>query len=206
MTVLEQPCNKYNATSLLQVGYSNTYEHSFPVCVYASVSPPHLPMYVHNIQEHINLCFFLLSYVDKCIQQYYSYHSSDNIEQKISFAKQKCLHIVKSNKDTWLRLWFNSTAHKKMSSVPLVVILKDTWGKERRKWNLSSENVRNFLTEEKGDWFEIQEPRSGNYYWFHLNFKLYSAGKTNTIYVLLFVHVNDASNLTSVVNNTTIKH
>ena len=93
-----------------------------------------------------------------------------------------------------------------MSSVPLVVILKDTWGKERRKWNLSSENVRNFLTEEKGDWFEVQEPRSGNYYWFHLNFKLYSAGKTNTIYVLLFVHVNDASNLTSVVNTTTIKH
>ena len=71
-------------------------------------------------------------------------------------------------------------------SVDLNVILKDSYGKQRRKWNLSSENVRNFIAEEKGDWFEIEEPESGNYDQFHLKFKLYSAGKTNTLYYYQF--------------------
>ena len=131
---------------------------------------------------------FLLSCVDKCIKEYYSYDYSDNNAQKISFAKSKCLHIIKSNKASWLRVWFNTTGAKNEPLVNLDVILKDLWGRQRRQWNLRSENVRNFIAEEKGDWFEIEEPESGSNRWFHLKFKLYSAGKSNTLSYFSYSH------------------
>ena len=125
------------------------------------------------------------SFVDACIKDH-TYDYSKNIEQEIFFAKKKCLHIVKSDKSAWLRLWFKATGAQNKMSVDLNVTLKDSYGKQRRKWNLRSENVRNFIAEEKGDWFEIEEPESGNYDQFHLKFKLYSAGKTNTLYYYQF--------------------
>lgn len=59
---------------------------------------------------------------------------------------------------------------------------------------MRSENVRNFIAEEKGDWFEIEEPESGSNRWFHLKFKLYSAGKSNTI--CYFTSVNEMDIMT----------
>ena len=125
---------------------------------------------------YTNLCsFFFLSHIEKCIKEYYS----NNKEQKISFVKKKCLHIVKFYKlaQAWLRLWFEPKPTNREKPVNLVVILKDSQGKERRTWNLASKYITNFAAEKKGDWFEVKELESRNYYSFSLKFKLYYAGK-----------------------------
>ena len=51
--------------------------------------------------------------------------------------------------------------------------------------------MRNFIAEEKGDWFEIEEPESGSNRWFHLKFKLYSAGKSSTFYLTFHTHIRE---------------
>ena len=121
------------------------------------------------------MLFFLSSHIDKCVKDYYSI----NTEQKISFVKKKCLHIVKFYKfaQAWLRLWFEPMTKNKEKPVNLVVTLKNSQGKERRTWNLTSKYIRNFAAEKKGDWFEVEELESRNYCSFSLKFKSYYAGK-----------------------------
>ena len=98
-------------------------------------------------------------------------------EHHILVAKRPCRHIVRSHKDTWLRLWFEPIT----SNVGNVSItLKDSREKERIMWNLKADDpkqMRNYGAVEKGDMFEIQEQSSYAKNKFDLRFKLYSTGK-----------------------------
>ena len=115
---------------------------------------------------------------DKCVKDYLG---SLGIKERIRLAQRSCRHIVRSNKDTWLRLWFEPITSKEEN---FVITLKDFQGNERinSKWGLKSgdsKHMRNFEAVEKGDRFEIQQQSSlaDNQLLFDLRFMLYSAGK-----------------------------
>ena len=115
---------------------------------------------------------------DKCVKDYLG---SLGIKERIRVAQRSCRHIVRSNKDTWLRLWFEPITSKKEN---FIITLKDFQGNERinSKWDLKlgdSKHMRNFEAVEKGDRFEIQQLSSlaDSQLLFDLRFMLYSAGK-----------------------------
>ena len=145
---------------------------------------------IYSLQVSLNSCFSFLFYYadDKCIIDYLG---SLGTKERILLAPiRPCRHIVRSNKDTWLRLWFEPITSKEGN---FIITLKDFRGKERinNTWDLSpgnSKHTRNFGAVEKGDRFEIQEQSYAYNQWrFDLRFMLYSAGKDeyNIRYYLL---------------------
>ena len=117
---------------------------------------------------------FLSFYVDKCMKDYLG---SLGTKHRIRVAQRPCLHVVRSHKDTWLRLWFEPITSNDGN---VSITLKDSRGKERIKWNLKpgdSKHMRNFGAVDKGDRFEIEEQSLLAHNKFDLSFMLYSAGK-----------------------------
>ncbi|XP_028400214.1 uncharacterized protein LOC114523477 isoform X2 [Dendronephthya gigantea] len=106
-----------------------------------------------------------------CVKEYYS---DVGVEQRVSSARETCLHVVRSKKDTFLRLWFESLVISPENFV--VVTLRSSRGKIDT-WNLTSNDLghyrRNFEALEKGNWFEIEQTKNVS---FDLRFMSYSSG------------------------------
>ena len=120
----------------------------------------------------INICFLFAPYAGKCVKDYYD--GNLGVEQRVSSAGRPCLHAVRSYKETWLRLWFESIRISPGNFVFLA--LKDSKGRIKVNWNLTSNDpglVRNFDGIEQGNWFEIEQTANVS---FDLRFMSYSAG------------------------------
>ena len=96
------------------------------------------------------------------------------------------IYAVRSQKDTWLRLWFESISISPGFFV--LVALKDSSGRIKMNWNLTSNNLgraRNFDSMKKGDWFEIKQAANVS---FDLRFMSYMLPvSTNIVYYFLIV-------------------
>ena len=135
-------------------------------------------MYINLIlfecfKDLFNNVFLILSYAGRCVRDYYD--GNLGVEQHISSAGQPCLHTVRSKRDTWLRLWFETINFTPGNFV--FVTLKESSGKIKMNWNLTSNDsthVRNFDGVVKGNWFEIKQSSNVS---FNLKFMSYSASK-----------------------------